>query len=98
MWSSFRTAIAVERYRRDNGRGMPATLADLVPRYLTEIPTDPNSGSSLLYKPIDGGYTIYSVGANGTDDGGDITPGKPNWPRGLQGESRDAGITIRHQQ
>ena len=98
MWNAFRAAVAVERYRRDNGGRLPSALADVVPRYLTEIPTDPSSGSSLLYKSINGGYTIYGVGTNGTDDGGDVAPGKPSYPRGLPTESRDAGITIRQMQ
>jgi hypothetical protein len=98
MWSAFHTAVAIERYRRENGGRNPAALAALVPRYLTEIPTDPNSGSSLLYKPIEGGYTIYGVGPNGIDEGGDITPGNPKWPQGLPTESRDSGVTIRHHQ
>jgi hypothetical protein len=97
MWNASRAAIAVERYRRENGGRTPPGLTDLVPRYLSAVPTDPDSGSSLLYKPIDGGYTIYGVGPNGTDDGGDIGPGKPKWPSGQPTESRDAGITIRHQ-
>jgi hypothetical protein len=97
MWNAFRTAVAVERYRHDNDSRFPSALADLVPRYLTAIPADPDSGSSLLYKSIDGGYTIYGVGPNGLDDGGDIAPGKPKWPSGQPTESRDSGITIRHQ-
>jgi hypothetical protein len=97
MWNAFRTAISVERYRRDNGGRTPASLADLVPKYLNAVPTDPTSGSSMLYKPIDNGYTIYGIGPNGTDDGGDVAPGKPSYPRGRPTESPDAGITIRHQ-
>lgn len=96
LWSAFRAAVAVERYRRDNGDRLPGSLPALVPRYLPEIPSDPNSGSSVLFRQTAGGYTIYGVGANGIDDDGNIAPGKPKWPQGRPTESPDMGITIRH--
>ena len=96
LWSSFRAAVAVERYRRDNGGRLPASLASLVPRYLPAIPSDPNSGSSVVFKQTEGGYTIYGVGADGIDEGGNIAPGTANRPQGRPAESPDSGITIRH--
>jgi hypothetical protein len=70
-----RTAVAVERYRRDHDGAPPHTLSDLVPHYLAAIPADPFTGAPLLYRAAaDGGaYTIYSVGPNQKDDGGDLT-------------------------
>lgn len=61
--------FALELYRRDNG-SPPKSLEDLTPRYVKSIPLDPLSGDKLKYVVKDGGFTIYSVGRNGTDDGG----------------------------
>ena len=42
-----RTALA--KYRDDNGRG-PATLEELVPRYLTNVPADPVTKSNTTWR------------------------------------------------
>lgn len=67
-----RIAVAVERYRRDQHR-LPGALADLVPQYLSVVPLDPMSGGPLLFKATADSYTVYSVGPNQKDDGGDLT-------------------------
>jgi hypothetical protein len=56
-------------YRADQG-AYPATLADLVPKYVAEIPRDVFNGAGLHYQANGGGYLMYSVGGNGKDDGG----------------------------
>jgi hypothetical protein len=56
-------------YRAEQGK-YPAALADLAPKYATKIPLDLFSGKPLVYKLQGGGYVLYSVGANGKDDGG----------------------------
>ena len=61
--------IAALRYRNDKGR-WPETLEALAPKYLDKVPIDPLSGGSLMYKVLDDGIVIYSVGENGVDDGG----------------------------
>ena len=61
--------IAVERFRRDNGR-LPTTLEELVPKFLPKVPIDPYDGKPLRYAVRDGQYVIYSVGKNRVDDGG----------------------------
>ena len=66
-----RTAVAVERFRRVNGR-VPASLDELVPEFMQEVPMDPFSGKELLYKLDNDSYTIYSVNENMKDDNGDI--------------------------
>ncbi len=66
---NLRFAFALAAYRRDNGR-YPAKLADLAPRYLPAVPDDIFSGKPLIYRPSEKGYLLYSVGANGKDDGG----------------------------
>lgn len=67
-----RAAVAVERFRRDHDGALPETLGALIPDYLAEIPRDPLSGAPLLYRSEPGAYTIYSVGLDRQDDGGDI--------------------------
>ncbi len=67
-----RSAIAVERFRRANGR-FPARLADLVPAYLDAVPLDiyaPTESFVQMTTRDDGSFLIYSIGRNGRDDGG----------------------------
>jgi len=51
-------------------RTYPATLDDLVPKYLAELPQDLFAEQSLHYQRTANGYLLYSVGANGIDDKG----------------------------
>ncbi len=66
-----RLACAVEVYSRRHGR-LPESLAELAPKLLPEIPRDPFTGRSYIYKMKPGGtnYVIYSVGSDEEDDGG----------------------------
>jgi hypothetical protein len=64
-----RLAFALAAYRADHG-SYPARLADLVPQYVTTVPNDIFNASELHYRPKGGGFLLYSVGANGKDDGG----------------------------
>ena len=66
---NLRVACALAAYRADAGK-YPAQLADLAPKYLDDVPDDLFSGRDLIYKPEGKGYLLYSVGPNGTDDGG----------------------------
>ncbi|MEI2722644.1 MAG: hypothetical protein V9H26_03600 [Verrucomicrobiota bacterium] len=67
------TAIALERYRLRHGRP-PNDLAALVPDFLPAVPIDLMSGRPLAYLLTAGGAsTLYSVGEDGRDDGGDST-------------------------
>ena len=70
-------AIALERYRLAHGQ-WPERLENLVPEFLSVLPYDPMSGQPLHYrlKPQDG-FVLYSVGDDGSDDGGDPTPSSP---------------------
>jgi hypothetical protein len=68
-----RIAVAVERFKRDRNGELPPSLSVLVPAYLAELPADPYSGQSLVFRSAPGSYTIYSVGSNQQDDGGDLT-------------------------
>lgn len=62
-------ACALERHRLAHG-SYPATLAELVPDYLAAVPDDIMDGQPLRYRLEDGKFTLYSIGVNGTDDGG----------------------------
>jgi hypothetical protein len=66
-----RTAIAAELHRIDTG-GWPATIEHLVPESLDAVPLDPFDGKPLRYLVSDEGIVIYSIGDDGTDDGGAI--------------------------
>lgn len=70
--ASMRTAaagVAVERYRLKHG-ALPEGLEALARECIEALPRDPYNDASLLYKKLDRGYIVYSVGCNGIDDGG----------------------------
>jgi hypothetical protein len=62
--------VAIERHRVREGGQLPIRLSDLVPKDLASIPTDPFDGKPFCYKRLEGGYIVYSVGADGVDNGG----------------------------
>jgi hypothetical protein len=64
-----RALVALERHRLAKG-GWPATLAELAPGLLDGVPADPFDGRPLRYARRAGGVVVYSVGADGADDGG----------------------------
>jgi hypothetical protein len=67
--ANLHVAFALAAYRAEAGR-YPAKLDDLVPTHLANVPGDLFSGKPLVYRPTDGGYLFYSVGANGRDEDG----------------------------
>jgi hypothetical protein len=85
-------ACALERYHLANGQ-YPETLDALEPKFIKSVPKDAVSGEALKYhRTDDGNFLLYSVGWNGTDDGGkygmttgtsprqDISQGDWVWP------------------
>ncbi len=65
-------ACALERHRSATG-AYPKTLSGLTPRFLPKIPHDVVNGEPLHYGLNDDGtFLLYSVGWNGTDDGGEV--------------------------
>jgi hypothetical protein len=64
-------ALAAERFRRRHNH-WPERLEDLAPDLLAKVPGDPFNGGPLHYKRVADGVVIYSAGANGQDDGGDV--------------------------
>ncbi len=71
--AAVRVVVAIERYRIANTR-LPESLADLVPEFMRELPHDPFAEDGRLRYRTDEhssrGYTLYSVGRDMQDDGG----------------------------
>jgi hypothetical protein len=63
-------ALAVERFRLAHANGLPENLQDLVPVFCAAVPLDPFDGAPVRYKRLVAGYVVYSIGADGKDDGG----------------------------
>ncbi len=87
--ASVGVACAATRYRLDHGQ-YPATSDLLVPGYLEAMPVDPFDGQAMrMKKQADGSLVIYSVGADGKDDGGVVdSPDSKTRPT-------DVGITLK---
>lgn len=67
---------ALESHRLAKG-GYPGSLAALSPEWLATVPGDWFSDAGLVYRRnTDGTFTLYSIGYNETDDGGEYTFGK----------------------
>ncbi len=64
-----RTALQVEKWRTEHGR-WPDSLDEVVPGVWEAPPGDPFSEAPLVYRRTDDGMVVYSVGADGADDGG----------------------------
>jgi hypothetical protein len=78
------TAIALKRFELHQGKP-PGELNRLQPQFLPEPPVDLYDGRPVRYRlDADGGFTLYSVGADFQDDGGapgkDLLWPKPIWP------------------
>ena len=82
------TAVMIERYKLANDE-YPKSLQQLVPQYMTEVPADPFNEKKLLYRLNEDSYTVYGVGENRKDDGGDILNHK---------KSTDWGVRVRFDQ
>jgi len=75
--NGIRLEIAIERYRQETG-SLPATLDDLLPDYIDELPGDIFAEGESAYRyrvlgtPDEQGraYHLYSVGYDGVDNGG----------------------------
>jgi hypothetical protein len=96
-------AACLRIYHADHGK-YPMTLESLVPDLMPAVPLDPYSGKPFIYKRCEEGYLLYSVSANGTDDGGDDS-GEPiidgewlspeSWSEFTAPDFLDADIVIR---
>jgi hypothetical protein len=61
--------LAIECHRHEKGHP-PAKLAELVPHYLSALPTDPFTDQPLQYRLEGSEYVLYSVGPDRDDNGG----------------------------
>lgn len=62
--------VAATRRRLADG-GLPESLESLVPARLPAVPTDPfTENAALQFKPVEGGFVVWSIGPDGEDDGG----------------------------
>lgn len=73
--------IVILRYKADKSQ-LPDSLEQLISSgYLKELPMDPYSDGSMVYKRVADNFTLYSLGADFDDDGG--TPSE--WGEGEEG-------------
>jgi len=71
-YTEARIACDLERYHRSKGN-YPERLSDLG----ASLPTDVIGGQPMRYRlSLEGGYVLYSLGWNGTDDGGQSGSGE----------------------
>ena len=87
--------LACERYRLARGT-WPSSLDDLVPGFIPRVPIDPFDGKPLRLRRASDGLTIYSVGEDGRDDGGQ-TEAVPRSSAGNDVEFRLWDLSSRHQ-
>jgi len=73
-----RVAIAVERYRRREGK-LPASLTDLG----SPLPADPFTGHDLLYRRAEDAFVVASIG-----------PARAAEARAVDEEGRPQGISV----
>jgi len=92
---SVRLAVRLERQRLASGE-LPEQLPEPQP---AEEFSDPFSGQPMRYKRTADGYTIYSLGTDGTDDGGNVTElgsrSLPIWGRAIAGKDFGVGVHLR---
>ena len=73
-----RVLIALRRHRHRTGR-WPDSLNEI--QLAQKTLTDPQNGKAFVYKLTEDGFTLYSKGPNGVDDGGlPITDDQRVWP------------------
>lgn len=74
------TAIALERFRNEHG-AYPKSLAEISENFLPLPPVDFMDDQPLRYQlAADGRFLLYSVGLDGTDDGGKMPAESQNNP------------------
>ncbi len=61
--------VAFERFRLVQRR-WPDSIDELAPQFLADIPVDPFTARALVLKRLNDGLTIYALGSDQTDNGG----------------------------
>ncbi len=80
-------ALAAERYRLAHAGHWPQSLDELAGLVPMELTLDPFDGQPLRFLRVDDGLIIYSIGADGRDDGGFLnrsTKDEPGTDLGFQ--------------
>lgn len=70
-------ALALSTYRSTNGR-YPTQLEQVAPLWGKTLPTDPYSNKPFIYQSDGRNFTLYSIGANRSDDKGHGPAGRYN--------------------
>lgn len=67
--------LAVRAYHLEH-QDWPKSLSELTPGYVPIVPADPfdPAGRPMRYELSEAGFTLYSVGPNEADDGGESAP------------------------
>jgi hypothetical protein len=60
------------RYEQRHGRYPDSLKAAAEAGYLAATPMDPYTNEPLIYRRVEGGFTLYSTGRNGADNGGKV--------------------------
>jgi len=85
---SCRVSCAIERYWMNN-KQLPNELKDLVPKFITKVPTDVIDGKEIRYSQTTNGYVLYSIGWNETDDCGTVGYYKNNSNNSVESSKGD---------
>jgi hypothetical protein len=88
-------ALAIRLYAVDHDGQLPATLDQLVPKYLPAVPIDPLSGEPLHYTPSGNAPCVYSLGDDGVDDHG--TPADRKLGMSKYGPKGDIVVVLKRQ-
>lgn len=88
------TALLVEEIRARNQGELPAELSARVSPALETVAVDPITGGALRYQPLRPGYVVYSVGADGADDGGEARSPERSNRRGRSDSGYDVVFTV----
>jgi hypothetical protein len=83
------TAVAVERFRQKFGH-WPESLAELPMDLLPAVPLDPYDGQPLRYVRRPDGVTVYSIGNDEVDNGGNVPAERGQ----LMKEGNDMGVRL----
>jgi hypothetical protein len=76
------TVLALQRHRLEKNE-YPEKLDELITAgHLEQLPMDPYSDKSLVYRRTEDSFTLYSIGENFTDDGGTRHGPSLNWGDG----------------
>jgi hypothetical protein len=88
MQASTAVGLAATRYRLAHNNQYPDSAQALVPEFLDAVPLDPFDGQPIRYKKAGETLTIYSIGSDLTDNGGQVVQSK-------NGPAPDTGFILK---